>query len=32
MTLLKLARTLSDIIEVILESKRLGAIVTTLIP
>lgn len=31
-TLVKLARTLSDIIEVILESKRLGAMVTTLIP
>jgi hypothetical protein len=31
-TLVKLARTLSDIIAVILESKRLGAIVTTLIP
>jgi len=32
MTFVKLARTLSDIIAVILESKRLGAIVTTLIP
>lgn len=31
-TLVRLARTLSDIIAVILESKRLGAIVTTLIP
>lgn len=32
MTLVKLALTLSLIIAVILESKRLGAIVTTLIP
>lgn len=32
MTLVKLLRTLSDIIEVILDSKRLGAIVTTLMP
>ena len=31
-TLVKLALTLSDIIAVILESKRLGAMVTTLIP
>lgn len=31
-TLFKLARTLSDITDVILESNRLGAIVTTLIP
>jgi hypothetical protein len=31
-TLVKLARTLSDIMAVILESKRLGAIVTTRIP
>lgn len=32
MTLVKLARTLSDITEVILDSKRLGATVTTRIP
>jgi len=32
MTLFKLARTLSDIIAVMFESNRLGAIVTTRMP